>query len=425
MTTRSALPEGGFDLAILDIHADGRYRMKDAEKAAVFAEICRKPGTTRTAIIKNLELRPTSVSHEVNELARDRLVLERKDRTEKRQGRPEISLYPNKNRFTAVAVHISSRTMKAVLINAFEECMATEEVLLERKTTNGEFVEKFAKAVDSLKARIPEDSDFLGICLSVPGFMDTEKRRWIFAARWPALKKLSFDLLEKAAKTPISLHRVLDSGLEYLLARDKELRATDALLVHWGYGIGASYANGGKVLSSSVGGVCEFGHWKLSDAKPKKCSCGASGCLETEAALWSIVPDLRKDYPDAPEKEESFHEYVMAHRDMASHPVLTEAVKAMSRGIAMLFTTLFPKRVFVYGPLALIPEIKASLKEEIVGFIPDFARPYFKIEFLDSAYRGEQFGSTRKMFLDAYRDYLRAGGEKRSGGKPPKRPTRP
>ena len=412
MATVSALQENGFPMAVVDIHDGTRYRMKDLEKAKVFSEICRAPGTTRTSIIKKMGFRPTSVSHDVNELARDRLVLERRENITRRQGRPEINLYPNTNRFVAIAVYISSRTMKAVLINAFEEILATEDVVLEKTATNKEFVSKFAAAVASLKKKIPEGSDFLGICLSVPGFIDSEKRRWIFAARWPQLQKLRFEDLEKAVKTPIILSRVLDAGLEYLIARDKQLQTTDALLIHWGYGIGAAYANSGKILSSSVGGVCEFGHWKLFDSGSKKCTCGATGCIETEAALWSLVPQLRKDYPDAPENEELFHDYFTAHADMAAHPVIQDAVKAMSRGIAMLFTTFFPKRIFVYGPLPLIPEVRTKLKDQIVEYIPDFARSYFKIDFLDTAYRGEQYGSTRKIFLEAYRSYLKADQEK-------------
>ena len=412
MASVSALHENGFPLAVVDIHDGTRYRMKDLEKAKVFGEICRTPGTTRTSIIRKMGFRPTSVSHDVNELARDGLVLERQENVTRRQGRPEINLYPNKNRFVAIAVYISSRTIKAVLINAFEENLATEDVVLEKTVTNKEFIGKFAAAVAALKKQIPDGSDFLGICLSIPGFMDMEKRRWIFAARWPQLQKLRFEDLEKAVNSPIILSRVLDAGLEYLIARNKELQSTDVILIHWGYGIGAAYANAGNVLSSSIGGVCEFGHWKLFDSESKKCTCGATGCIETEAALWSLVPLLRKDYPEAPEKEELFHDYFKDHVDMASHPAIRDAVNAMSRGIAMLFTTLFPKKVFVYGPLTLIPEVRKELKDRIVDYIPDFARAYFKIEFLDTAYRGEQYGSTRKIFLEAYRGFLKADQEK-------------
>jgi predicted NBD/HSP70 family sugar kinase len=394
-----------------DIHEGTRYRIKDSEKAKVFHEICRAAGTTRTSIIRLLNLRPTSVSHVVNELVRDSLVVERHTENNGRQGRPEISLFPNRDRFLSIAVYIASRTLKAALINAFEEILVSIEVPIDEQVTNREFIGKFASVVNSLRERIPAGSEFLGVGLSIPGFIDMAKQQWIFTARWPSIRKLKFDDLRKATGAPIFVTRVLDAGLEYILSQTREFQDVDVSLIHWGYGIGAAYANAGKIMSSNIGGVCEVGHWKVPSPKAKPCKCGSSGCLETESSLWAITPSLKKNFPDVPEEEEFFAEYLKAHGEMAEHPAVRNAIEGMSKGIGMLFITLFPRHILVYGPFCVNKGIRDLLTEQVSELIPGFARSYFSIDFLDTAgYRGEIYGTTRPLFREAYRKHLIASG---------------
>lgn len=400
---------GGILDNICTIHEGTRYRIKDLEKAQVFHAICSSEGTTRTNIIRQLDLRPTSVSHVVHELVRETLVIEKQPENNGRQGRPEIHLFPNRDRFLSISVYIASRTLKAVLINAFEDILFSMEVPLDEHATNREFISKFTSVVSELQKRIPKGSEFLGVGLSIPGFIDMAKEQWIFTARWPLLRRLKFDTLREAVGTPLFVTRVLDAGLEYIIAQTKEFQAVDVLLIHWGYGIGAAYANGGKVMSSNIGGVCEVGHWKVPSAAQKRCKCGSTGCLETESALWSIVPSLRKDYPDVPEEEELFAAYLRSHGEIVDHPVMQNAVKGMSRGIGMLFITLFPRRILVYGPFSMNHALRNALREEVKNILPGFVRSYFSLDFIDTGYRSEMFGSIRPLFRDAYRKCLIAG----------------
>lgn len=387
--------------------------MKDLEKARIFEVILKDPGTTRSLLGKTLSIRPTSVSHAVSELVADGLVREARETGEIRQGRPEIQLFAEKDRFVAISAYITSRTLRAAIVNAFEEVLSSVEVLIETNDTNGKLLEKLKNAVATLKSRFPKKSEFLGISLSVPGFMDTDKKMWIFTARWPSLRKLSFQDIEKATGSPLALSRVLDAGLEYIIAQDEELKKTDTLLVHWGYGIGAAYANAGKVLSSNIGGVCEIGHCKIQNENPKPCTCGSSGCLETVSSLRSLAPVLRAEYPDLPEEEGLFIDYVKNREEIASHPAVIEATTEMGRAIGTLFMTLFPKVILVYGALSSLPSVRKKLLVAIKDNTPQFARSFLSVRFLAEGVQSELFGSARPLFRNAFRRTLQAGSSDR------------
>lgn len=401
------------------IHAGGRYRMKDLEMARIFEAIVQEPGTTRTQIGKGLSIRPTSISHAVGELAVNGLIREVREPGENRQGRPEIRLYPEKDRFVVISVYVASRTLRAAVVNAFEDVLASVEVLIEAEITNRQFLAKFETAVNSLKSRISRNSELLGISLSVPGFMDTDKEMWIFTARWPSLRKLSFKAIEKTVGAPLALSRVLDAVLEYIIARDDELKSSDTLLVHWGYGIGAAYANAGKVLSSNIGGVCEVGHWKVRNADAETCACGSTGCLETVSSLRVLAPRLRADYPDLPEDEQLFVEYVKRHDSITAHPAVREAAEEMGRAVGTLFITLFPKTVLVYGAMCNLPSVRKIFLESVRANIPEFARTFLNIRFLAKGHQSEIFGSARPLFREAYKRFCTRGeGENRLDSRP-------
>jgi predicted NBD/HSP70 family sugar kinase len=390
----------------LEIQEGVRVRLAALEKARIFNQVCRDPGTTRTAMIHSLGLRPTSVSQAVKQLIASGLVEENRGAAGGRQGRPVISLFPARNRFVCMAVHSVSKSLRACLLNGFGDLLSSRETVIGEGDTNLDLTRKFHRLAAELRSEVPSGSEFLGIGLALPGFIDMNRRRWLMAARWPLLRGLPFGKLEKTAGSPIIVTRALDAGLEYLLASREDLHDSDVLLIHWGYGIGAAHAANGKVLSSSVGGVCEIGHSRMATDSRKACRCGSTGCLETTAALWSILPALRRDFPEVPEDESLFGAYLNHHPAMARHAVISRAIADMARGISLLYVTLFPRHVLLYGPLTVSAAIRRDIHRSALEHIPEFARAYFSLRFIDPDFKGELYGGTRAFFLHAYRASL-------------------
>ena len=351
-------------------------------------------------------MRPTSVSHRVQELL-DSFLIEEKERIyHNSSGRPEIALYPVKNRILAISCYIVAHTLKVALLNSFEEVLGTWENSLPPETDPSMFLNTLTELVTQAKQSVPQSSILLGATIHLPGFMDTTKEVWIFAARWPGIRNLSFEKIRSAAGMPCSIHRMLDAALDYLLRIEPEAQGKDILLVHWGYGIGAAFAYRGQVLTSNIGGVCEIGHWKIVEEGGMPCMCGANGCLETLSALWSLNPLLKDSYGEVPETEEEFSRFLSQHTEIIGSPPFQKALRSMGRVLGALFTTLFPKILYLYGPFGTIHPIQQALTDSTLHHIPPFARAYLDLRFLPPQFYGEKFGSSHPLFQKAYEAIL-------------------
>jgi len=382
-----------------------KARVRDQEKIKVFTAICLYPGISRKKIIAKLNMRPTSVSHLVQELIDASLVHEKDRISHNSSGRPEITLYPVKNRFLAISCHIVAHTLKVALLNPFEEVLSTGERSLSPETSPTVFLKTLSELVEEAKQSVPAGSTLLGAAIHLPGFMDTTKEVWIFAARWPKIRNLSFEKIRSAVGMPCSIHRMLDAALDYLLLSEADAMGNDILLVHWGYGIGAAFAYRGQVLTSNIGGVCEIGHWKVEE-EGMPCMCGSNGCLETVSSLWSLLPRLRDSFADIPEVEEEFARFLSQHTELAESPPVRKALRSMGRVLGALFTTLFPRIIYLYGPFGTIPQIQQALTDLTLQYIPDFARSYLDLRFLPPQFYGDRFGGSRDLFQKAYREIL-------------------
>lgn len=351
-------------------------------------------------------MRPTSVSHLVQELLDASLIYEKDRISHNRAGRPEITLYPVKNRFLVISCHIVAHTLKAALLNPFEEVLSIWERSLSPETSPAVFLKTLTEVVELAKQSVPKGSTLLGTTIHLPGFMDTAKEVWIFAARWPKIRNLSFENIRSAVGMPCCIYRMLDASLDYLLQSESEAQGKEILLVHWGYGIGAAFAYRGQVLTSNIGGVCEIGHWKVMEEEGKTCMCGSSGCLETVSALWSLLPQLRDSYREIPEAEEEFSQFLSEHTDIVESPPFRQALRSMGWVLGSLFTTLFPKITYLYGPFGTIHQIQQALTDSTLQHIPHFARSYLDLRFLPPQFYGGRFGGCREVFQKVYWEIL-------------------
>jgi transcriptional regulator of PTS gene len=257
-------------------------------------------------------------------------------------------------------------------------------------------------------SNVPKNSLFIGIGISLIGFIDFKSDSWVFTARWPLIRNLKFSELSALSHKPLTIKRALDCEMETLISSTKSLQDKDVLLIHWGYGIGAAFAEKGKVVKTNIGGFCEFGHWQGFTNNKSLCSCGSIGCLEASAALWSLIPRLKKDFPDAPEDEDIFYDYLRKHKTIVHHPEIQDAILNMAKSIAQLYTIFFPQRILIYGPMSDNNYIFESLKTNIVELIPFFSRKYFSFEQLRTNNKGQVLASVSELFLDMYKKTLNA-----------------
>ncbi len=390
------------------IHEGTKYRIKDKEKALVFQKLCISTDNTRKMISDNLGLRPITVSKIIKELLEDKLVLEGDLKERSSKGRPEIKLEPNYSRFSAISIYIVSREIKGVLVALNGETVETYSVFCPKESDNSTIIAGIGKLLDILIAGIPSKSQLIGIGTSLPGTVNTETGKWVSSSRWPGLNNISFTELVSGYGVPLLLSRSLDPELEFLLFTNREYRKGSTVLFHWGYGIGSAFASEGKVIKSNLGRFGEIGHWNVVQNSNKKCSCGSAGCLETEAALWAIISELKEVYPDIPEDEPDFLTFIQS-REIGNLPVMKKAVEYVAVSLANLYKVFYPDRILLLGCFTEEALIYNELKRRLLDQIPDYARPSVDLKVV-SGFQGAVSGSVYHLFRDALRPLLRTRG---------------
>ncbi len=384
------------------------YRAKDKQKAKLFHAIRSTEGGTRKQLADQFALRRTTVSHLVQQLLDDDLVREGELRNSRRLGRPQIPLYPNFNRFTALALYFVSMELKGALLNSADEVLAERSVTLSEQSNHAQLTNRIVETAHALRQQVPPGSELLGCGITFPGYVDTYRRRWVFAARWPGLREFSATQIESRLNLPLAFRRSLDAELDYLLGRYPEYRTGGTLLVHWGYGIGSSYAHDAHIIQTVAGGFGEIGHVALCEGtNAARCICGRTGCLETEAALWAVLPRLRESVPDLPHGEEEFSRAFL-ERNLAEHPQVKHAVAAFTRALVVLHTLFAPERMVLYGPFIDSDEIYRTVASGVYHAFPENFTKLLTIERIRTAFAGDLFGATSGFFRDAYTRYLLA-----------------
>jgi transcriptional regulator of PTS gene len=322
------------------------------------------------------------------------------------QGRPELQLLPNFTRLLAVAVRVVSRNLVASLIDFGDNVVTEEARPMPDAVNDAEALSTILDIVASMRQRAPRGSEVIGVGLSLPGIVNAKQGRWVNSGRWANIRELDTATLERELGIPVHMYGMQAAELRYLLERRPELQEGGTLLFHWGYGIGASYAFDGEVMSSTLGSFAEVGHVRMFPDSRKRCMCGDFGCLETEAALWSLLPAIRERFPEVPEEETEFAGF---YRDIEplSLPGMAAALDSVGLALENLYRILFPDRVLVFGPFTQQNEVAERLARRFRRDLPHYAPSDVSFEVLTNAFEGgEACGSTLSLFTDALRSRL-------------------
>lgn len=391
-----------------DLYAGPVYRAKDKQKALIFQTVRATPGLTRTQLARSLRLRGSTVSYLVQQLIHDRILYEGDSQAGNGKGRPQVSLHVNHDRYTAIALYFVSMELKAVLVNSAYETIGEFSTVLSDETDPEDLNSAIAEALRRLEPHAPAGSELTGCGIAFPGYVDAARRRWVFAARWPLLRNYSLQKLAEDAAVPIACGRSLDAELRYLLDQTPAFRKGGTLLVHWGYGIGSAYAHDGTIVRTSAGGFGEIGHVSLSVTDGgARCVCGRRGCLETDAALWALLPKLASTVPGLPESEDDFT-HALRNRALHTHPAVTHATDAFIRAMIMLYTLLAPDRIVLYGPF---PDNDTIFQRVVAGIhegVPEMFNALLSVQRMESGFTGDVYGASIDFFRVAFQATLKA-----------------
>ena len=204
----------------------------------------------------------------------------------------------------------------------------------------------------------------LGIGIGMPGFVDAQHGvNYTFFQNKGAIHEIV------TAHTGIPVFVENDSSivalaeLRFGIARNRK----NAMVINIGWGVGLGMIIDGELFRGENGFAGEFSHIPLFD-NGKLCSCGKSGCLETETSLFVIVEkakegirtgrvtslkDLIKGTEESLEKDAETIIAYAGRGDRFAIELLSEAGYNIGRGIAILIHLLNPGLVVLSGRGAL------------------------------------------------------------------------
>lgn len=318
---------------------------------------------TRGDIATQLAMRSTSVSDYVGELVARDIVRETSIKAHGR-GRPAVALSFNAQRLGAVLIGVADDVLIGKAVDLDFRVLAETRLVPPADCDNRTMGVLLRQLVADVSKTFAVGMAISDIVLSLPGLLDVPRATWCVASRWPNLNNLDVSRTLSRFDIPVTVVRNLDAELEGIRLSEGSGRDENVLLLHWGYGIGAAFSSGDRVINHDRGRFCEIGHWGLGNGYGRQCTCGNKDCLETVAALWAIGPALHQQLPDLPDDENSMAAD-LRHIDINDLPAIQEGLREILRVTANLCRLLFPDRIILAGPFVQNPEIFRRFIEAI------------------------------------------------------------
>lgn len=346
----------------------------DRDCARIYRLILNGEAHSRADIGRILQLRSTSVSRVVGDLIARRLVIEAIGEASGR-GRPPAILVAHTRRIGASVIYVSSQSLSGALVDLNGHLVAERRRPIAGDADNAAIAAVMAELARDLLDAMPPGMSHAGTAVSLSGLIDLKQGQWLLASRWPRMRGLDIASVLEPVAGPVTICRNLDAELRARAAREPENFAGGTILLHWGWGVGLAYAVDGEPFAPT-GSFGEIGHWRLAALNGRRCGCGNTACLETGAALWSLLPALRQHWPDLDQDEVRLARQ-LAGLDLLSLPEMETAVELVARALANACRMLFPARIAVSGPFSANPQLWARFNTlfRAEGTMDGFAVP--------------------------------------------------
>ena len=197
-----------------------------------------------------------------------------------------------------------------------------------------------------------------GVGIGMPGFVDAlQGQNYTFLE--PEQGSLT-QYLSSKLKLPVFIDNdsrlIALAELMFGSARGKK----NAMVINVGWGVGLGMILNGELFRGHNGFAGEFSHIPLF-LNNKLCSCGKSGCLETETSLLVVIEKANKGLKEGKisllkelsvdHAEQAFQDIIRAagKGDKFAVEILSESGYNIGRGVAILIHLLNPELVILSG----------------------------------------------------------------------------
>ncbi|WP_232825825.1 ROK family protein [Chitinophaga alhagiae] len=272
---------------------------------------------------------------------------------------------------------------------------------------NPDVLKKLAKKLlEVIKESGISKSKIIGIGIGMPGFIDVEKG---VNYSFPLMSNGTGTIVEylsTATKLPVYIDN--DSSVialaEYRFGNAQQ--KLNSMVINIGWGVGLGMILNGRLFRGNNGFAGEFSHIPLFNNN-KLCSCGKSGCLETETSMLVLlekaaeglkagkISSLPKHFPtgDIEKDCESIVE-AATRGDKFCVELLAQIAYNIGRGMAILIHILNPQSVILSGRGSLagklwMAPVQQALNEHCIPRLAD----HTEVEVSKLGYEAELIGS--------------------------------
>ena len=282
-------------------------------------------------------------------------------------GRRPMLYALEKNRFLILSVAMDQLYTRICLMNMNNEfAHPVQRVALELKN-NDQALNKLEEAIEEYLSAVEEKrGSIIGIGIGMPGFIDVRK-----GINYSFLKPEHTNIcsyLEQ--KLGISVFLDNDSSLialaELKFGAARNIRNGMVINVSWGVGLGMII--NGELFRGHNGFAGEFSHIPIFTTD-KLCSCGKTGCLETEASLLVIAERAKlglqggrvssMNHQQLQPVEEVCENVMQAalRGDKFAVEILSSVGYNIGRGVAILIHLMNPELIVLSGRGARVGKI--------------------------------------------------------------------
>lgn len=319
-------------------------------------------------------------------------------------GRRAVTFALNQDILYLVSVAMDQFVSRMVIMDIYNKPITRIETLPLPLKNNKKAIPLITDTIIRLIAEsgIPKEK-IAGIGLGMPGFIDADKGH-------------NHSYLE-APKTSITGYIKDRTGLPVFIDNDSSLIALaeqhfgkakgrgTVMVINIGWGIGLGMLINGHLFRGDTGLAGELSHIPLF-SNNKLCSCGKSGCLETETSLLMMaekaLDGLKEGRLSAIKQlphtdiEETINAIISeaSNGDRFAVELLSEAGYNIGRGAAILIHLLNPKLIILSGRGSLagrlwLPPIQQAINEHCIPKIAENT----EIEVSSLGYEAELIGA--------------------------------
>ncbi len=259
-----------------------------------------------------------------------------------------------------VSVAMDQFVTKIAIMDMQNNFVSPVEKIVLPLPNNSEALGVLIKIIDQvIEASGISREKFIGVGIGMPGFVNVKKGINYTYLRLPHDKSITKHIAEKIGiPTFIDNDSSLVALAELLFGAAKQEKNAMVVNISWGVGLGLIL--NGELFRGHDGFAGEFSHIPLF-LNGKLCSCGKTGCLETESSLLLIVERAREGISSGrltkltalPETnlEMAFDIIIKAAKegDQFAIELFSKAGYDIGRGVAVLIHLLNPKIIILSG----------------------------------------------------------------------------